>query len=174
MICNQWTNGEVSSPIPRFLNRIILHQSRREQLSTYLVRNTHTHTDNALGVSTIPPVETLRFLSPSSRFFVDSRNRGKGKSGCLSRVTARARLFPRRVIPRAEKLDRTHRATTFVRRVIFVRARNNKQGRIFYPPPPRDSRTSDRGFNGRVVCLPVAITRDEGPACSYIPDHFTV
>lgn len=112
MICNQWTNGEVSSPIPRFLNRIILHQSRREQLSTYLVRNTHTHTDNALGVSTIPPVETLRFLSPSSRFFVDSRNRGKGKSGCLSRVTARARLFPRRVIPRAEKLDRTHRATT--------------------------------------------------------------
>ena len=23
--------------------------------------------------------------------------------------------------------------------------------------------TDDRGFNGRVVCLPVAITRDEGP-----------
>lgn len=46
--------------------------------------------------------------------------------------------------------------------MIFVRAHNNqRRGRI-------SSRTSGiaaviEGFNGRVVCLPVTITRDEGP-----------
>ena len=123
-------------------------------------------------------METLRFLSfpffPILRRFEESREREKWMpvacNGACTLVSAPSYSESGEIRSYASCND----IAAFVRRVIFVRARNNKQGRIFYPPPPRDSRTSDRGFNGRVVCLPVAITRDEGPACSYIPDHFTV
>lgn len=79
--------------------------------------------------------------------------------------------WPRQIIS-LRGLDCTQRPrandiAAFVRKVIFVRAHNKqRRGKILClsSPPGERGRVAIEGLTEGVVCLPVAITRDEGPS----------